>query len=140
MMAKPPIWKRVRADMTATVSFCSASRSERASRSPYSSAIEVAAAHYANFPVNWLMFDRYRSDLAISEVHIPILVVHGDEDDVVPINLARRLFALANEPKTFMLISGGKHLVLGLAEVFPRVRKWIDEQTGVARRYGDPRE
>jgi hypothetical protein len=50
--------------------------------SPYSSAVEVAAAHYAIFPVNWLMFDRYRSDLAISEVHIPILVVHGDEDDV----------------------------------------------------------
>ncbi|MGA7383883.1 MAG: alpha/beta hydrolase [Methylocella sp.] len=102
--------------------------------SPYSSAVEVAAAHYAIFPVNWLMFDRFRSDLVIQNVHIPILVVHGDEDDVIPIHLARRLFELANEPKTFMLISGGKHLVLGLAEVFPRVREWIDEKTGAARR------
>ncbi|MFZ0496312.1 MAG: alpha/beta hydrolase [Methylocella sp.] len=108
--------------------------------SPYSSAMDVAAAHYAIFPVNWLMFDRFRSDLAIGDVHIPILVVHGDEDDVVPISLARRLFELANEPKTFMLVSGGKHLVLGLAEVFPRVREWIDEKTCVARRYGDARE
>ncbi|MGB6175482.1 MAG: alpha/beta hydrolase [Methylocella sp.] len=108
--------------------------------SPYSSAMDVAAAHYAIFPVNWLMFDRFRSDLAIGDVHVPILVVHGDEDDVVPVSLARRLFELANEPKTFMLVSGGKHLVLGLAEVFPRVRKWIDEKTGVARRYGDARE
>jgi uncharacterized protein len=108
--------------------------------SPYSSAVEVAAAHYAVFPVNWLMLDRFRSDLAIGEVRIPILVVHGDEDDVIPINLARRLFELANEPKTFMLVSGGKHLVLGLAEVFPRVRAWIDETTSVARRYGDARE
>ncbi|MGB6326279.1 MAG: alpha/beta hydrolase [Methylocella sp.] len=108
--------------------------------SPYSSAMDVAAAHYAIFPVNWLMFDRFRSDLAIGDMHIPILVVHGDEDDVVPISLARRLFELANEPKTFMLVSGGKHLVLGLAEVFPRVREWIDEKTCVARRYGDARE
>jgi fermentation-respiration switch protein FrsA (DUF1100 family) len=108
--------------------------------SPYSSAVEVAAVHYAIFPVNWLMFDRFRSDLAIGEVHIPILFVHGDEDDVVPISLARRLFELANEPKTFMLVSGGKHLVLGLAEVFPRVRAWIDEKTGIARQYGDARE
>ena len=108
--------------------------------SPYSSAVEVAAVHYAIFPVNWLMFDRFRSDLAIGEVHIPILFVHGDEDDVVPIGLARRLFELANEPKTFMLVSGGKHLVLGLAEVFPRVRAWIDEKTGIARQYGDARE
>jgi hypothetical protein len=108
--------------------------------SPYSSAVEVAAAHYAIFPVHWLMFDRFRSDLAIGDVHIPILVVHGDEDDVVPISLARRLFELANEPKTFMQVSGGKHLALGLAEVFPRVREWIDEQTGVAHRYGDAQE
>jgi uncharacterized protein len=102
--------------------------------SPYSSAVEVAAAHYAIFPVNWLMLDRFRSDLVIGDVHIPIVVLHGDEDDVIPISLARRLFELANEPKTFMLVSGGKHLVLGLAEVFPRVREWIDEKTGVARR------
>jgi len=106
--------------------------------SPYSSAVEVAAAHYAIFPVNWLMFDRFRSDLAIGGVHIPVLVVHGDEDEVIPIGLARRLFELANEPKTFMNVSGGKHLVLGSAEVFPRVRAWIDEKTGVARR--DARE
>ena len=105
--------------------------------SSYSSAVEVAAAHYAIFPVNWLMFDRFRSDLAIGDVHIPMLVLHGDEDDVIPISLARRLFELANEPKTFMLVSGGKHLVLGLAAVFPRVRAWIDETTGLARRYGD---
>ncbi len=108
--------------------------------SPYSSAVEVAAAHYAIFPVNWLMFDRFRSDLAIGDVHIPILVLHGDEDDIIPINLSRRLFELANEPKTFMHASGAKHLVLGLAEVFPRVRAWIDEKTGVAPRYGDARE
>jgi fermentation-respiration switch protein FrsA (DUF1100 family) len=102
--------------------------------------VEVAEAHYAIFSVNWLMFDRFHSDLAIGDVHIPILIVHGDEDDVVPISLARRLFELANEPKTFMLVSGGKHLVLGLAEVFPRVREWIDEKTGVARPYADARE
>ena len=108
--------------------------------SPYSSAVEVAAAHYPIFPVKWLMFDRFRSDLAIGGVHIPILVLHGDEDDVIPISLGRRLFELANEPKTFILVSGGKHLVLGLAEVFPRVREWIDEKTGVARRNSDARE
>jgi fermentation-respiration switch protein FrsA (DUF1100 family) len=101
--------------------------------SPYSSAVEVAAAHYPIFPVNWLMFDRFRSDLTIGDVRIPILIVHGDEDDVVPIRLARRLFELASEPKTFMQVSAGKHLVLGLAEVFPRVREWIDEKTGVRR-------
>lgn len=108
--------------------------------SPFSSAVDVAAAHYPMFPVNWLMFDQFRSDLAIGDVRIPILVLHGDDDDVVPIRLAKRLFELANEPKTFMLVSGGKHLVLGSAEVFPRVRAWIDETTGVAHQNGTARE
>jgi alpha-beta hydrolase superfamily lysophospholipase len=72
--------------------------------------------------------------------YVAVSIVHGDEDAVIPISLARRLFEVANEPKTFMLVSGGKHLVLGLAEVFRRVREWIDEKTGVARGYGDARE
>jgi fermentation-respiration switch protein FrsA (DUF1100 family) len=86
------------------------------------------------------MFDRFRSDLAIGDVHVPVLFLHGDEDNVIPISLGRRLFELANEPKTSMHVSGAEHLVLGLAEVFPRVREWIDEKTCVARRYGDSRE
>lgn len=59
--------------------------------------------------------------------------VHGEEDDVIPIDSARRLFELANEPKTFVSVPGGNHLVLGLANVFPRVREWIDAKTAVAR-------
>ena len=54
---------------------------------PYSSAVEVTTALYAIFSVNWLMFDRFRSDLTIGDVHIPNLVLHGDENDVIPINL-----------------------------------------------------
>ena len=93
--------------------------------SPFSSAIDVAAAHYGMFPVRWLMLDQFRSDLAMRDVHIPVLIVHGSEDRVIPITLAMRLFECANEPKTFMSVTGGGHLVLGLPEVFPRVREWI---------------
>lgn len=98
---------------------------------PFSSAVDVAAAHYRVLPVRWLMLDRFRSDVAIGKVHIPVLMVHGGADDVVPINLARRLFQLASEPKTFMAVPGGGHPVLGLPEVFSRVCAWIDARTGV---------
>lgn len=108
--------------------------------SPFSSAVDVAAAHYGIFPVRWLMVDQFRSDLAIRDVHIPVLVVHGDKDWIVPIGLGERLFALANEPKTFLHVPGGAHLVLGMAEVFPRVCDWIDGALGVAPRYGEARD
>jgi uncharacterized protein len=99
--------------------------------SPFSSAVDIAAAHYRMFPVRWLMLDQFRSDLAIRDVHIPVLIVHGDADRVIPPNLAKQLFELANEPKEFMSVPGGEHLVLGLPEVFPRVREWIDMNTVV---------
>lgn len=105
--------------------------------SPYSSAVDVAAAHYWMLPVRWLLTDRFRTDLAIRDVHIPILVVHGNQDYIIPIRLALRLFDLANEPKTFMAVSGEGHLVLDAPGVFPRVRDWIDARTNVMRQNGE---
>jgi fermentation-respiration switch protein FrsA (DUF1100 family) len=100
---------------------------------PYLSALDVASGHYAIFPVSWLMLDQFRSDLVIRDVHVPVLMVHGEEDDVIPLNSARRLFELANAPKTFFSVPGGNHLVLDLADVFPRVCEWIDARTLNAR-------
>jgi fermentation-respiration switch protein FrsA (DUF1100 family) len=97
------------------------------------SALDVASAYYPHFPVRWLMLDRFRSDLAIAGIHVPVLMVHGEEDDVIPISSARRLFALANEPKTFVSVRGGGHLVLERADVFPRMCEWIDEKILVSR-------
>jgi uncharacterized protein len=101
--------------------------------SPFSSAVDVAAARYGLLPVRWLMLDQFRSDLAIRDVHMPLLIVHGDKDGVVPIALGRRLFDLANEPKTFVLAPGGQHLVLGLPDMFPRVARWVDATLATRR-------
>jgi uncharacterized protein len=99
---------------------------------PYLSALDVASARYPIFPVSWLMLDKFRSDLAIRDVHVPVLMVHGEEDNVIPLNSATRLFELANEPKTFVSVSGGNHLVLGLVDVFSRVCEWIEARTLIA--------
>jgi uncharacterized protein len=40
---------------------------------------------------------------------ISTLVMHGDSDSVLPIELGRKLFARINEPKTFATIRGGDH-------------------------------
>jgi fermentation-respiration switch protein FrsA (DUF1100 family) len=71
----------------------------------------------------------------IRGVHIRSLFIHGDQDRVTPTNFAKRLFECANEPKAFIRVAGGGHLVLALPEVFARVRKWIDARTGIKRHY-----
>ena len=45
----------------------------------------------------------------IASDHGPLLVKHGDADEIVPFALGKKLFAAANEPKQFITIPGGKH-------------------------------
>jgi len=81
--------------------------------SPFSATVDVAAARYWMFPVRLLMRDQFRSDERIGKVSAPVLMVHGTADRTIAIGFAERLFALANEPKTFMRVSGAGHLALG---------------------------
>ena len=45
-----------------------------------------------------------------SDVKVPWLLIHGDADDVVPIDDSREIFALANEPKKIIEIPGANHV------------------------------
>src|SRR5262245_20524958 len=82
-------------------------------QSPFTSAVDVGAGRYWFVPVRWLMKDQFRSDLHIGQVTAPVLVMHGDRDNVVPFALGERLYALINAPKRFVRIAGGGHNDLG---------------------------
>ena len=53
--------------------------------------------------------NRFDSLERISRVSAPILVAHGDQDEIVPFELGERLFAAAPEPKRFFRVSGADH-------------------------------
>lgn len=92
---------------------------------PFSSAVDVAAQRYWMFPVHVLMQDQFRSDLRIKEVLAPILILHGEKDEVVPFKFGQRLFNLAPYPKQFMAIPESGHSLLLLPGVTARVKAWI---------------
>jgi len=93
---------------------------------PYLSAVSVAEGRYPIFPVSLLMLDAFRSDLAIGSVHAPVLMLHGEDDPIIPIASARDLYALANRPKEFVAASHAGHLVLHLPEIYPRFATFVD--------------
>ena len=80
--------------------------------SPFTSAADIGAAVYWYVPVRLLMKDQFRSDERIRHVNVPVLILHGTDDQVVPIVFGERLFALANEPKRMARIPGGGHVNL----------------------------
>lgn len=75
----------------------------------FSSLVDVAAFHYPWLPVKLLMRTRLDSRAKIGSYHGELLQVHGDADTIVPLALAERLFAAANEPKQLVVIPGGDH-------------------------------
>lgn len=57
-----------------------------------------------------LISDRYAPKRIYNISPIPLLVIHGDNDSVVPIHHGKNIFNLAKEPKWFWHIKGGKHI------------------------------
>lgn len=76
---------------------------------PYMSTASVAQLRYPYVPVGMLMKDQFRSDLVIGEVRVPLLILHGQRDSVIPFSQGEALFALANRPKRFISFPQGDH-------------------------------
>jgi len=77
--------------------------------SPFTSIPEMARAVYPFLPVWPLVRTRYDNLGKIGRLRLPLLVLHGDRDDVVPFSQGRRVFEAAPEPKRFFAIPGATH-------------------------------
>jgi uncharacterized protein len=76
--------------------------------SPYTSIADVANVYLPFLPNRWLVKDRFDSKSKASEVDVPVLVVHGTNDEVIPFALGKELASLFPSAR-FVAISGGRH-------------------------------
>lgn len=54
-------------------------------------------------------FDKFVNIRKIPDVKAPLLIIHGDRDSIIPYWHGKKLFAQANEPKTFVQIEHADH-------------------------------
>lgn len=78
--------------------------------------------------------NRFESARKLGSVKIPVLVSHGDPDEVIPTNEGRALFAAANEPKQLLIVPGAGHNVFGSAGT-----AYLDQVEQFIRRATEPR-
>ncbi|MBW7867902.1 MAG: alpha/beta hydrolase [Brumimicrobium sp.] len=64
------------------------------------------AANVAGFIGRWFVKEQYSSKSSVSNFHKPILIIHSNEDDVIPISQGKLVFEQANSPKEFYEIDG----------------------------------
>jgi uncharacterized protein len=63
----------------------------------------------------YLFRTRWDSLARIGGLRAPLLVIHGESDEVVPFTQGRALFEAAPEPKTFVALRGSRHYDLEAA-------------------------
>ncbi len=79
---------------------------------PYTSLRAVASSRFpfSLLPVKYLMRDQYRSDEIIDAVTVPVLVMHGIKDRVIPYRLGQAIFAkIIAEQKFLRPFAEGDH-------------------------------
>ena len=77
--------------------------------SPLSSMRDMADLTPIFRPVSWLVRGHYDSVARIGQTRTPLLVLHGDQDELVPIAQGRKLFEAATGPKKFVTVTGAGH-------------------------------
>ena len=79
---------------------------------PYTSAADIAASVYPFVPVRWLMKDQFRAAEQIRQINVPVLMLHGEQDRVIPIAFAEKLYGSITAPKSFVRFARGGHVDL----------------------------
>lgn len=75
--------------------------------STFTSLRDVARQHYGALAA--LAGNQFDSASRVAAIGVPILVAHGDQDEIVPYALGERVFELAREPKQFVRVPGRQH-------------------------------
>jgi len=89
----------------------------------------MAKETFPLLPAGMLLKARYDSLSKIKSVHLPLLILHGNQDKVVPFEQGQVLFEEANEPKTFYTIRGAGHndsYVVGGNAYFEAIRGFVE--------------
>jgi fermentation-respiration switch protein FrsA (DUF1100 family) len=78
-------------------------------RSPFPSLAHVGSVHYPALPVSLLLRDRFDNADKIQRIPAPLVVIAGSADRIVPTELSRDLYELAEERKEMVVIDGAGH-------------------------------
>lgn len=96
---------------------------------PFASIRAMARAAFPLLPIGPLLRTRYDVLEKVKRIRVPLLVLHGDQDEIVPYAQGRQVFDAAPEPKQFFTIRGAHHndtYVVGGENYFSALKNFID--------------
>ena len=74
--------------------------------SSFTSYVDIGKKFYPYMPVRMAARFSYPTIDYVRSVHLPVMIIHSRNDEVIPFEFGLRLYDAANEPKEFIEISG----------------------------------
>ena len=93
--------------------------------SPFTSMVNMGKKYYPFFPVNLLLKDKFESYKKINNIFVPVLIMHGKVDKIVPYDMGKKMYELANEPKFFYSQEYGDHMIEYDEKLLLALKKFI---------------
>ena len=75
--------------------------------STFTSVPDAAQDIYPWLPARWLSRLRHETSEYVRDVSAPLLVVHSQDDEIIPYHHGQGIYAAANEPRTMLTLRGG---------------------------------
>ena len=91
-----------------------------------SSATDVARVHYPFLVASFFLRDSFQSVEHIGRIDMPLLVIHGEKDTIIPLQLGEKLVEHAAEPKKLVVIDGAGHNDLSMYATGSIAREFIE--------------
>ena len=95
--------------------------------SPFTSIENSAKIYYPYLPVRLLLKERYDSISKIKMINTPILIMHGEKDDVVPFSMGKELFEKANSPKQSYFTPDDDHMMEFNSSLLQKIKDFIEK-------------
>ena len=78
---------------------------------PFTSMIDAAKIFYPYIPVSLLLKDKFENKNKIKNVTFPVLIMHGEMDQIVPFFMGKKIYEIANEPKYSYFTKHDNHMM-----------------------------
>jgi uncharacterized protein len=86
----------------------------------------VARSAWSYIPVGLILTQEFDTLSKIGDIRAPILITHGTNDGIVPVDMGEKLYEAAKSPKRFIKVEGGNHHNLS-SVAFDDYRKALKE-------------
>jgi len=93
--------------------------------SPFTSMVDAGKNKYPYLPVRLLLKDKYESNKKLKNINIPILIMHGKVDNIVPFNMGKKMYELANNPKYYYFSEYDDHMMEYNEKLLNTLKKFI---------------